>query len=820
MLSTAVLAACDEPDRIALEEAIAQGKAALAAGEVMAARRSYWRATVIDPGAKAPLLALGNLAEEESNPGLALLHYRRATYAKHPGAAPFLNLARIYAERGDLDRALRFVIAAFRYEPENPAVLALKAEMLARLGLAGTAIANAEAAVAAAPTDVAATRVRVGLEVAANGPAAGLQLLRLQPARTAPEMVALAIDLHDRLGEPEEAIDHLRSKVAVWRAALLSAPVDAAIDPPDDDASLAQREALVVDLAERLLHRGRPAEAMEVLRRWLRAAPVATRAANRLVDMALATGGLPTAEAELAGVFAAKPIPETPAPGLFAASTDAAEEAAARRAVLYALCRARLLILAGRTAEAATLIEDPETTAALPEVSTDQLLAMAAHWSAAGAEGRALSTLTMAALDRPFEGRVAAALVAEAIRQAEAPSALAALDAAVVRANAAYAPPETLVALSTLQAATGNREAARRSLETALQRSAEDEATLAASTRLEVATGRSAAARRRIATLWRERSASAGLAELHGGALLAAGSVQAATSVVETIATDTRRRGVRMPLAALAVDIALHGVGERPGDRIAALDRLVADTASAPQPAVIAEAALRTLALIGRDIDATAIAAAARIAATARAEAPGADTGWRLAAALAPDPAGALQILDAGMQRVSMTTALREHRALVLEAMGEIEAAYDERVLLFAITPTSARKVNNMVSLAMERGPLSAEEIEHLAALAARLRGSNAPEYLDTLGWLAVRRGDTLAGLGLLERAATGLPGVPLVLYHLGVAQMLAGQVDDAAATMRQALSLDSHNVFRYHAYAERVLNGRLHDPELLFQTR
>jgi len=114
-------------------------------------------------------------------------------------------------------------------------------------------------------------------------------------------------------------------------------------------------------------------------------------------------------------------------------------------------------------------------------------------------------------------------------------------------------------------------------------------------------------------------------------------------------------------------------------------------------------------------------------------------------------------------------------------AIAAYQAAADEP----ALAPVA---LNNMAYLIVnEQG--DAQTALVLAQRALEL-GGERPETLDTLGWIHLQIGDVAQALSHLERAKSGLPGMPTVRYHLGMAYLQAGQREKARAELQEALTL------------------------------
>ncbi|MGD2176174.1 MAG: tetratricopeptide repeat protein, partial [Candidatus Brocadiaceae bacterium] len=76
-----------------------------------------------------------------------------------------------------------------------------------------------------------------------------------------------------------------------------------------------------------------------------------------------------------------------------------------------------------------------------------------------------------------------------------------------------------------------------------------------------------------------------------------------------------------------------------------------------------------------------------------------------------------------------------------------------------------------------------------LARQAVELAGP-VPAYLDTLGWVHYLQGNTEEAVRFLEGARQGLPQVPTVRYHLGMAYLKAGRHAEAREELEEALAI------------------------------
>jgi Tfp pilus assembly protein PilF len=149
----------------------------------------------------------------------------------------------------------------------------------------------------------------------------------------------------------------------------------------------------------------------------------------------------------------------------------------------------------------------------------------------------------------------------------------------------------------------------------------------------------------------------------------------------------------------------------------------------------------------------------------------------------------ALGIIRAGLQQEPKSFALHLTLAGLLEAKGEFEAAIVEYEALLKDQPGSMIVANNLASLLADHRTDKAS-LERANSLAVLLKNSQVPQFKDTLGWVNYQRGDYTAASSLLETAATELPNVALVHFHLGMTYLATGQDAKASEQFKKASEL------------------------------
>jgi tetratricopeptide (TPR) repeat protein len=140
--------------------------------------------------------------------------------------------------------------------------------------------------------------------------------------------------------------------------------------------------------------------------------------------------------------------------------------------------------------------------------------------------------------------------------------------------------------------------------------------------------------------------------------------------------------------------------------------------------------------------------------------------------------------------------------------LGLQEVATKEYERVIAVAPANALALNNLAWLYSQRGDKRA-----LATARRAYEAAGTPDIADTYGWLLARTGDDTAALPLLERAARGAPGNPVVRYHFAAVLARSSAPGDRAKArlwLADLLSVPSNTEWR--SSAEKLL-GQLTAP-------
>lgn len=147
------------------------------------------------------------------------------------------------------------------------------------------------------------------------------------------------------------------------------------------------------------------------------------------------------------------------------------------------------------------------------------------------------------------------------------------------------------------------------------------------------------------------------------------------------------------------------------------------------------------------------------------------------------------QVLETGLATLPDSETLLWIKAGALEQGGDIDGAIGIYEGLYTLNSANVVVANNLASLLAAHRTDDAS-LERAYRIARRLRGVEVPAFQDTYGWIVYRRGDYAEALDYLRPAALGLPGDPLVHYHLGKTYHALGNVEDAIETFTQALEI------------------------------
>lgn len=171
----------------------------------------------------------------------------------------------------------------------------------------------------------------------------------------------------------------------------------------------------------------------------------------------------------------------------------------------------------------------------------------------------------------------------------------------------------------------------------------------------------------------------------------------------------------------------------------------------------------------------------------------------------AGDRAGAIAACQSALLNAPHEAQMIAQLSMLYEKGGEVDKAialYDHSL---EQDPKNETLANNLAMLLVTYKSDQAS-LDRARDLTAGFSESPSGSFLDTAGWVRVKRGEYAAALPMLERAATISSGSWEIRYHLGVAQAHAGQEARAKESLESALA--GANAARWAGDARAVLAG------------
>ena len=167
----------------------------------------------------------------------------------------------------------------------------------------------------------------------------------------------------------------------------------------------------------------------------------------------------------------------------------------------------------------------------------------------------------------------------------------------------------------------------------------------------------------------------------------------------------------------------------------------------------------------------------------------------------------AMTVVDEGLKRLPDNFALRLIQTGLIEAKGDYEAAIANYEAMLKEQPGSLIIANNLASLLTDHRTDKAS-LDRAYSIALVLKNSQAPQFMDTLGWVSYLREDYRAALPLLESATKAMPNLAVARYHLGMTYLATGQDAKASEQFAKAREL-APNDKDLHAKIDAALKNR-----------
>jgi tetratricopeptide (TPR) repeat protein len=151
------------------------------------------------------------------------------------------------------------------------------------------------------------------------------------------------------------------------------------------------------------------------------------------------------------------------------------------------------------------------------------------------------------------------------------------------------------------------------------------------------------------------------------------------------------------------------------------------------------------------------------------------------------DDDGAIATLKGGIDKAANPEALETALAGLYDSLGRPDDAAEVYEAALRRNPQADVAANNLAMFLVTHRKDQAS-LERAVKLSARFAESPNPDFLDTYGWVLYKHGDANAAVVALRDVLAKAPQSPIVLYHLGMAQFLAGQSDAARDSLTRAV--------------------------------
>ncbi|MDF0666493.1 MAG: tetratricopeptide repeat protein [Nitrospira sp.] len=168
------------------------------------------------------------------------------------------------------------------------------------------------------------------------------------------------------------------------------------------------------------------------------------------------------------------------------------------------------------------------------------------------------------------------------------------------------------------------------------------------------------------------------------------------------------------------------------------------------------------------------------------------------------NPDVAVQVLHEGLKANPDSEELHMLLASVHSEHGEIDLAMDAYETTLRLNPRNVLAANNLAILLVDhKGDLSS--LQKAFALSRDFeKEAPHPLFIDTLGWVRFRMGQSEEAMRLMKDAVAKAPDIAVLNYHLGMALFQSGKRTEARTYLSKALK--NSDSFEGRREAEQVL--------------
>lgn len=159
-----------------------------------------------------------------------------------------------------------------------------------------------------------------------------------------------------------------------------------------------------------------------------------------------------------------------------------------------------------------------------------------------------------------------------------------------------------------------------------------------------------------------------------------------------------------------------------------------------------------------------------------------------LAKLVSKDTSGAIAAYTAGIKAIPHESKLVTDLATLYEQQGQIDNAISTYQAWRQANP-QVRMIANNLAMLLVTYKHDQHSLDEARNLIADFATSSDGSLLDTYGWVHFKRAEYSEALPVLVRAVERAPDSKEIRYHLGMAEMRAGQHERARADLEAALS-------------------------------
>ena len=149
----------------------------------------------------------------------------------------------------------------------------------------------------------------------------------------------------------------------------------------------------------------------------------------------------------------------------------------------------------------------------------------------------------------------------------------------------------------------------------------------------------------------------------------------------------------------------------------------------------------------------------------------------------------AVSIYRQGIAATKGAPQLVVELAALLESKGRVAEAIAEYEAMLAANPANEVGANNLAMLLVTHRTGDAASLQRAQQLAERFARAPNPAFLDTWGWVLYAQGRYAEAVTVLKEAVDKAPKAAVLRYHLGMAQLRAGDHAAARENLEAALA-------------------------------